>query len=202
MPTANTHTPSSTPAVRWHCVFDRTRPASPHRETRSRTARSPRPHTSCVTPDPAADTPVAAPAPAHSMSGSNATIGSARRSPSPASADKPPTTPESAARPHRPPTPPEPADTSAGHQRPTPPSPCSAKSPTPAQSPKSATAPTDATAGSPPSPPRSTLASSLAHSQGSPGSWSIFSCRAVVSIQLPSTKRFSVTISFRILTSL
>jgi hypothetical protein len=37
------------------------------------------------------------------------------------------------------------------------------------------------------SPPRSTLASSLAHSQGSPGSWSIFSCRAVVSIQLPST---------------
>jgi hypothetical protein len=28
----------------------------------------------------------------------------------------------------------------------------------------------------------------LAHSQGSPGSWSIFSCRAEVSIQLPSTK--------------
>ncbi len=71
------------------------------------------------------------------------------------------------------------------HRRPTPTSPCSAKSSTPARSPKSATAPTGATAGSRPNPPRSTLASSLAHSQGSPGSWSIFSCRALVSIQLP-----------------
>src|SRR4051812_31582704 len=99
----------------------------------------------------------------------------------------PPTTPGSSARLHRPPTRPAPAGTSAGQRKPTPPSPCSAKSPTPARSPKSTTAPTGATAGSLPSPPRSTPASSLAHSQGSPGSWSIFSCRALVSIQLPST---------------
>ena len=83
----------------------------------------------------------------------------------------------------------DPADTSAARLRPAPPSPCSAKSPTPARSPKSATAPTGAPARSLPSPPRSTLAFSLAHSQGSPGSWSTFSCRAVISIQLPSTAR-------------
>ena len=81
-----------------------------------------------------------------------------------------------------------PLDTSAAPHWPAPPSPCSARCPAPARSPRSACPPPAAAGGSQPSPPRSAPASSLARLEpGSRGSWSIFGCRAVVSIQLPST---------------
>ena len=121
---------------------------------------------------------------------------SARRSPSPASRDTTATTPGSAARPHRPPTPPGPAHTSAAQSEANAAFTVFREIPNTRAISEIGNSPTGATAGSPPSPPRSTLASSLAHSQGSPGSWSIFSCRAVVSIQLPS---ISVIISGRCL---
>jgi IS30 family transposase len=75
-----------------------------------------------------------------------------------------------------------------GHHRPAPTSPCSARSPAPGRSARSASAPSGAAAGSRPNPPRSAPASSPARLQpGSRGSWSIFGCRAVISIQLPTT---------------
>src|SRR5919205_1277120 len=50
--------------------------------------------------------------------------------------------------------------------------------------------PPAATGGSQPSPPRLAPASSPARIEpGSRGSWSTFSCRTVVSFQLPSTRR-------------
>ena len=98
------------------------------------------------------------------------------------------TTPGSAARPihHRPR---RARSYLGGPSWPTPPSPCSANNRSPARSPRSTRPPTGAAVGSQPSPPRSTPASSPARLRpGSRGSWSIFSCRTVVSIQLPSTK--------------
>ena len=121
------------------------------------------------------------------MCGSNTATQSVPRSPSPASAETLSVAHGSADHNHPPATPTAPAHTSAAPRWPTPPSPCSANNPSAAQSPRSRSPPTCAAVGSQPSPPQSAPASSLARLRpGSRGSWSIFSCRTVVSIQLPS----------------
>ena len=142
-----------------------------------------------ATPGPAADTPAATPPPVRSTCGSNTATRSVPRSPSPASVGHACSSSRirgsypSASDPDRA------RSYLGGSSRPTPPSPCSANNPSPAQSPRSTPPPTCAAVGSQPNPPRSTPASSLARLRpGSRGSWSIFSCRTVVSIQLPPTR--------------
>ena len=80
------------------------------------------------------------------------------------------------------------AHTSADYRWPAPPSPYSARSPSPARSARSASDPPVSADGSQPSPQRSAPASSLTRLEPGPrGSWSIFGCRAVARVQLPST---------------
>jgi hypothetical protein len=120
---------------------------------------------------------------------SNTATQSVPRSPSPASAETLSGAHKSAGHRHPPAIPTAAAHTSAARRWPTPPSPCSANNQSAAQSPRSRPPPTCEAVGSQPSPPRSTPASSLARLRPeSRGSWSIFSCRTVVSIQLPSTE--------------
>ncbi len=131
--------PSSTPAAASPSGSDRNRPAGGCRGTKSHTGRSPRPHRPSDQPGPAADTPASAPPPDRSACGSHTASRPAQRSPSPASSEPLSAAPGSAARTHRPVTPPASAHTWADHRWPTPPSPCSANSRSPGRSPISRT---------------------------------------------------------------
>jgi hypothetical protein len=162
------------------------------RELENHTGRSPQPNSWCATPGPPANRSAATQQPVCSTYGSNTATQSVPRSPSPASAETLPVAHGSAGHRHPPAIPTAPADTSVAHRWPTPPSPCSANNQSAAQFPRSRSPPTCAAVGSQPSPPRSTPASSLARLRPrSRENWSIFSCRTVVSIQLPSTLRGS-----------